>query len=247
VKRRADELLVASGLVEDLRVARSLIMQGEVLWSPPGSGSEQRIGTAGAQLPEDATFRLKRAPRTHVSRAGDKLAAALEAFEVDVRGRCALDVGISTGGFTDCLLQRGAASVVGVDVAYGFVAERIRTDPRVRLLERTNARHLTPADIGGPVDLLVADLSFISLGPLMPVFRSLVREEAQAVLLVKPQFEAEPSAVDGGIVRDETVQRATVEAVAAAATAHGFDVRGIIPSPVRGARGNQEYLLGLFL
>lgn len=243
MKLRADALLEASGLVEDLREARGRIMRGLVLWTD-GDGREHKVQSAGETLPTRARFRIKGGRAAYVSRAGGKLAGALDAFEILVRGRRCIDLGISTGGFTDCLLQRGAKSVVGVDVAYGFVAERVRNDPRVRLLERTHVCALTP-ELVGASELAVADLSFISLTKVVPTLPPLLAAGADAILLVKPQFEVEPSALDAGIVRDPAEREAAVDRVARLAAAHGLTERGRAPAQVAGTKGNLEWTLAL--
>ena len=186
-------------------------------------------------------------PRLYVSRGGEKLEHGLELFGVEVAGRRCLDAGVSTGGFTDCLLQRGAAHVLAYDVGYGQVHERLRTDPRVSVHERTNVRELTSRDITAPApDLLVADLSFISLVAGLPTLPGLVSAGAEGVVLVKPQFEASRSEVGkGGVVRDASVWRAALTRVAAAATTVGWAVAGIAPSPLLGPAGNVEFLMHL--
>jgi 23S rRNA (cytidine1920-2'-O)/16S rRNA (cytidine1409-2'-O)-methyltransferase len=186
-------------------------------------------------------------PRRYVSRGGEKLAHALDRFGVDPGGRRCLDAGVSTGGFTDCLLQRGAASVVAYDVGYGQVHETLRTDPRVSVHERTNVRSLTPDDIPPPApDLLVADLSFISLATVLPVLRPLLAPSAEAVVLVKPQFEADRADVGkGGVVRDPQVWRPSLARVAAAAGSVGWGRVRATASPLRGPAGNVEFLLHL--
>jgi 23S rRNA (cytidine1920-2'-O)/16S rRNA (cytidine1409-2'-O)-methyltransferase len=182
-----------------------------------------------------------------VGRGGEKLDAALVRFAVPVAGRRALDAGASTGGFTDCLLQRGAAEVVAVDVGYGQLHERLRTDPRVDVRERTNVRSLDRAAIGGPVDLVVADLSFISLRTVLPTLVPLVDPGDDLVLLVKPQFEAgrREAARGSGVIRDPEVWRRVVEEVATAAAEQGADRMGEMESPLTGADGNVEFLLHL--
>ncbi len=180
-----------------------------------------------------------------MGRGGEKLDAALERFAVPVEGRRALDAGASTGGFTDCLLQRGAASVVTVDVGYGQLHERLRADPRVEVRERTNVRSLRPDDLGGPVDLAVADLSFISLRTVLPVLVPLVVPGGDLVVLVKPQFEAgrREAARGAGVVRDPAVWRRVLAEVSDVAAAQGADRMGVMPSPLTGADGNVEFLL----
>lgn len=186
-------------------------------------------------------------PRRYVSRGGEKLAHALDRFAVDPHGRRCLDAGVSTGGFTDCLLQRGAAHVLAYDVGYGQVHESLRTDPRVSVHERTNVRELTPADLPPPApELLVADLSFISLASVLPVLRRLVAPTGEAVVLVKPQFEADRADVGkGGVVRDPAVWRRCLERVAEVATSVGWGRIRATASPLQGPAGNVEFLLHL--
>ena len=214
---------------------------------------------ASTQVRPDQALHVAAPPRAYVSRGGDKLAHALEVFGVDPQGRHALDAGVSTGGFTDCLLQRGAVRVLAYDVGYGQLHESLRTDPRVVLAERTNVRDLGVADIPAPrPDLLVADLSFISLAMVLPGLLALLAADAEAVVLVKPQFEADRGDVgDGGIVRDPAVWRRALERVAAAGAAAGAGARaaagggggwatvGATASPLLGGKGNVEFLLHL--
>jgi 23S rRNA (cytidine1920-2'-O)/16S rRNA (cytidine1409-2'-O)-methyltransferase len=184
-------------------------------------------------------------PRRYVSRGGDKLAAALDEFAIDVTGRRVLDAGASTGGFTDCVLQRGAASVVAVDVGYGQLHEKLRTDARIDLRERTNIRAVEPSDIGGPVALVVADLSFISLITVAPALLACARPGADLVLLVKPQFEAgRAEASKGrGVIRDPAIRQKAVDDVCRALTDLGAAIMGTMESPLTGADGNVEYLV----
>ena len=184
-------------------------------------------------------------PPRFVGRGGEKLDAALERFGIDVAGRRCLDAGASTGGFTDCLLQRGAREVVAVDVGYGQLHERLREDPRVDNRERTNVRTLAPDDVGGVADVVVADLSFISLRTVLPALLGLARPGADLVLLVKPQFEAgrAEAAKGRGVIRDPDVHRRVVDEVASAAVSQGAAMMGVMPSPITGAEGNQEFLL----
>lgn len=186
-------------------------------------------------------------PRAYVSRGGEKLAHGLDAFGVDPAGRRCLDAGVSTGGFTDCLLQRGASHVLAYDVGYGQVHERIRTDPRVSVHERTNVRDLEPASLPPPLpDLLVADLSFISLVTVLPILRRLVTDDGEAVVLVKPQFEARRADVGkGGVVRDPSVWRRCLLDVAEAAAAVGWRCQDAVASPLLGPAGNVEFLVHL--
>ncbi len=199
------------------------------------------------QVRSDQALHVAAPPRRFVSRGGEKLDHALRVFAVDPAGRHALDAGVSTGGFTDRLLQGGAVRVLAYDVGYGQVHESIRTDPRVVVAERTNVRALTPSDIPAPLpDLLVADLSFISLALVLPGLRRLLATPAEAVLLVKPQFEAERGDVGaGGIVRDPLVWRRALERVAGAGAEVGWAVHGATASPVLGSKGNVEFLLHL--
>lgn len=243
-KHRADALMLERGVARDLAEARALVMRGDVLITD-ALGRERKVKTAGERVFADVVFRLKRTARTYVSRAGHKLAHALDHFRVDVRGRVAADIGLSTGGFTDCLLQRGISRVHGVDVAYGVVAWKIRQDPRLVLHERTNAKDLTSDDLGGPVDLVVVDVSFVSVARLIPRLRDLMVPTGEMVVLVKPQFEAPKGATEGGIVRDPVVRQAAVEAVQAAATAAGLAARARTESPITGADGNVEWLMHL--
>lgn len=185
------------------------------------------------------------APPRFVGRGGDKLDAALARFDVPVAGRRAVDLGASTGGFTDCLLQRGAAAVAAVDVGYGQLHERLRADPRVEVWERTNARHLGPGDLGPPADLLVADLSFISLRTVLPSMLELVGPGADLVLLVKPQFEAgrEEAARGRGVIADPAVWGRVLEEVVAALEERQAAIMGAMASPLTGADGNVEFLV----
>ena len=186
-------------------------------------------------------------PPRYVSRGGEKLEHGLEVFGVDPEGRRCLDAGVSTGGFTDCLLQRGAAQVLAFDVGYGQVHERIRTDPRVVVSERTNIRDVVPSDLpGGPVDLIVCDVSFIALQAVLPVLAPLGTPDAEAVVLVKPQFEAARQDVqEGGVVREPSVWRRVLLAVAASAAAVGWPRFEVTPSPLLGPAGNVEFLAHL--
>lgn len=184
-------------------------------------------------------------PPRFVGRGGEKLEAALARFDVEVRGRRALDLGASTGGFTDCLLQRGAAAVVAVDVGYGQLHERLRVDPRVEVHERTNVRDLVPGAVGPAAGLIVADLSFISLRTVLPAVVALAAPDADLVLLVKPQFEAgrQEAARGKGVITDPAIWRRVLEEVAAALGQHGAAIMGAMASPLTGADGNVEFLL----
>jgi 23S rRNA (cytidine1920-2'-O)/16S rRNA (cytidine1409-2'-O)-methyltransferase len=181
--------------------------------------------------------------RRYVSRGGEKLDAALDAFAVDVAGRRCLDAGASTGGFTDCLLGRGAAHVVAVDVGYGQLAWSLRTDERVTFLERTNVRELTPAFLPYAPDLVVADLSFMTLRAALPALAAVADRNANFVLLVKPQFEADPSDAPGGVVREPVVWREAIEGVAESCRSHDLQPRGVMASPLTGPAGNVEFFV----
>jgi 23S rRNA (cytidine1920-2'-O)/16S rRNA (cytidine1409-2'-O)-methyltransferase len=207
-----------------------------------------RVGGSPAPVPArlvaaDEAIQVTGDPPRFVSRGGEKLAAALDRFELDVRGRRALDAGASTGGFTDCLLQAGAVHVDAVDVGRGQLAWSLRDDPRVAVRERVNVRHLEPADLGGPVDVTVADLSFISLVTVAPALARCTTPEGDLVLLVKPQFEAGRARIGkGGVVRDPAVHRAVLHEVRDGLRDAGLQVLDVMVSPLRGADGNVEFL-----
>ncbi len=203
------------------------------------------VDKPGALVHTDANITLKQKPR-YVSRGGLKLEAALSAFGIDPAGRICADIGSSTGGFTDCLLQHGAAKVYAIDVGKGILDYRLRTDSRVESMENTNARYLE--SLGEPVNLVVIDVSFISLRLILPALARLVESEADVISLVKPQFEAAKSEVGkGGIVRDLSVHRRVLHQTASAAESLGFGVQDVVPSPITGAKGNVEYFIWLKL
>jgi 23S rRNA (cytidine1920-2'-O)/16S rRNA (cytidine1409-2'-O)-methyltransferase len=241
-KVRIDVLLVDRNLVASRARAHALILAGRVLVN------EQKIDKPGAAVASDAAIRLLGEDMPYVSRGGLKLQVALDRWHIDVNGRACLDIGASTGGFSDCLLQRGAAHVTAVDTGFGQIAMKLRNDARVRLVERTNARFLAPnalAEPGAPsLTLLVMDVSFISatllLGPVFAAAPSL----SEAIILVKPQFEAGRGNIGkGGIVRDPEVHKLAVEKVAHAVTDLGWHVVETTPSPITGTEGNVEFLL----
>ncbi len=204
----------------------------------------ERITKPGQRVPVDADIRMEDPAAGYVSRAALKLLAALEAFPLQVDGRVSVDIGASTGGFTQVLLERGAARVHAVDVGHGQLAEVLRQDPRVVCLEGLNARNLTEAHIPEPPDVIVSDVSFISLTIALPPVLALARPGAQLRALVKPQFEAGPEHVGkGGIVRDERAHREVLERIRKWLESEGWQVDGIIPSPITGSDGNREYLL----
>ncbi len=237
-KVRVDELLVARGLAESRAKAQALIMAGEV------SSGERRIEKAGQLCEPDAPLAVREAPR-FVGRGGLKLEAALEAFGIDVAGARALDIGASTGGFTDCLLQRGAREVVALDVGHGQLHSRLRDDPRVEVVEGRNARLIGAGEFGAAFDVVVMDVSFISQRLIWPRVWEQLRDGGVAVALIKPQFEAGPKEVGrGGVVRDPAVRERVVAEIRDFAEREiGFKVLGVIESPVEGREGNREYLL----
>ena len=237
---RADLALVESGLAPSRERARAMILAGEVL------AGDRPIAKAGELVAPGAELRLRGLPMPFVSRGGVKLAHALREFGIDARGTTALDVGASTGGFTDCLLQAGAARVTCVDVGHGQLAWKLATDSRVVVLDRTNIRHLDPGALPGRCDLCVIDVSFISLRLVLPVLPPHLVPRATVVALVKPQFEVGRALIGkGGIVRDEAARAGALRDVAAAAAAAGYQVLGDTPSPITGGKGNVEYLLHL--
>jgi 23S rRNA (cytidine1920-2'-O)/16S rRNA (cytidine1409-2'-O)-methyltransferase len=236
MKQRLDRLLVESGRVKSREKAQALIMAGEVLVNGV------KAAKAGQMAAVDAVIEiLARAP--YVSRGGFKLTAAIENFNVRVDGRVCMDVGSSTGGFTDCLLQHGALRVHAVDVGAGQLDWKLRQDPRVVVHERVNARYLQAAEIGESVDLAVCDVSFISVTLILPAVAPLVRPTGEMVILIKPQFEAGKGEVGkGGIVRDPAQHRTVCDRVETAVRKLGFTT-SIMESPIRGAEGNKEFLL----
>ncbi|MCC6143574.1 MAG: TlyA family RNA methyltransferase [Candidatus Hydrogenedentes bacterium] len=219
--------------------AQGLIHTGQV-WC-----AGEKLDKPGLRLPEDTTLDIRESPR-FVSRGGEKLEAALEGFAIDVAGQVCMDVGASTGGFTDCLLQRGAAQVYAVDVGYGQLAWKLREDPRVVVLERTNIRHLTPDQLPVPPSFFVIDCSFISLKLVLPSVIPLLAPGAAGVALIKPQFEAGREQVGkGGVVRDPEVHERVIEEVREAALQLGFTRIDVLPSPLLGPAGNREFLAWL--
>ncbi|GAA1690346.1 TlyA family RNA methyltransferase [Fodinicola feengrottensis] len=237
---RLDVELVRRGLARSREQAAALIAQGAVLVDGRAAGKP------ATKVDEHTAVVVRAEGPDYVSRGAHKLAGALAAFEVDVTGRRCLDAGASTGGFTDVLLRAGAAEVVGVDVGYGQVADVIRADPRVRTFERTNIRDLTPETIGGPVDLTVADLSFISLSLVLPVLTACTRPDGDLVPMVKPQFEVGRERLgSGGVVRDPALRAEVVLAIAREAATMGWGTRGVIRSPLPGPSGNVEFFLWL--
>jgi 23S rRNA (cytidine1920-2'-O)/16S rRNA (cytidine1409-2'-O)-methyltransferase len=240
---RLDTLLVERGLAGSRERARALILAGHV------TVNGRTVTKAGSAVNRDAEVVLLEPDHPYVSRGGLKLAHALETFTIDVTGAVALDIGASTGGFVDVLLRRGAARVVALDVGHGQLDWTLRTDPRVVVMERFNARALSPGDLpdgARTFNLVTIDVSFISLRLILPVVPPLLEADGQVVALVKPQFEAGRHEVpDGGVVRDPGVRARVVEDVVRAALALGLTRAGVIESPITGMEGNQEYLLHL--
>jgi 23S rRNA (cytidine1920-2'-O)/16S rRNA (cytidine1409-2'-O)-methyltransferase len=236
-RRRIDAELVDRGLFASRERARASVLAGEV------RVAGQVVTKAGHMVEADAVIDVAERQR-YVSRGGDKLAGALDTFGLDVSGLRAVDVGASTGGFTDCMLQRGATSVVAIDVGYGQLAWSLRTDPRVTVIERTNIRAVDPAEVGAPFELAVVDVSFISLRMVMPHVAALLGEKGQLVALVKPQFEAGKGRVGKkGVVKDAAVHADVIGSSVAAANEAGFVVRGLTFSPIKGPEGNIEFWL----
>ena len=244
-KQRLDTLLVDKGLVESREKARALILAGQV--DVDGHGAAK----AGTMIPIDADIRVIGPDHPWVSRGGIKLAAALESFGIDAADRIALDVGASTGGFTDVWLQRGARHVIALDVGHSQLHWKVRSDPRVTVIENTNARHLKPGDLpdaGAPITRVSIDVSFISLRHIFPVLPALIDTPAEIVALVKPQFEAGRKDVGkGGLVTDPDVHARVIEEVTAAAAEVGLKRVALIDSPITGAHGNKEFLMHLGL
>lgn len=250
MKKRLDQLLVEKGFFPSRARAQAAVLAGQVLVNG------ERRDKAGAQFSPDVKIEIKGQEHPYVSRGGVKLEKALDEFGVSSEGKACLDIGASTGGFTDCLLQRGAATVYAVDVGYGQIAWKLRQDPRVKVIERTNVRYLTPEELYAGTQntehrtqkagIAVIDVSFISLSKIFPAVYNLLADRADVVALIKPQFEARREQVGkGGIVRDEAVRNEVVARVRTEAEAIGFKAQGIIRSPISGADGNVEFLIHL--
>ncbi len=235
-RRRLDLLLVERGLADSREKARALILAGQVLVDG------QKVDKAGAPVGNESRIELLAQPR-YVGRGGLKLEAALDHFGIRVAGKTCLDIGSSTGGFTDCLLQRGAARVYAIDVGTGQLDWRLRNDPRVVVKEQVNARYLKRDDVPEPIDLAVCDVSFISITMILPVLPALLAPDGEMVILVKPQFELERDQIGkGGIIRDPRLHHEACRRVEEAVARLGFQSQ-VIPCPVLGAEGNQEFLL----
>ena len=236
---RLDQLVVDKGLAPSRERARALILAGQV------SVDGQPHTKAGTPVDDSAEVVLIAPDHPYVGRGGLKLAHALDHFQIAVDGREALDIGASTGGFTDVLLKRGATRVVALDVGHGQIDWTLRNDPRVVVIEHFNARRLQLSDLPGPVDVVTIDVSFISLRQILPVVPTLLRPGADVVALVKPQFEAGRAEIRKGVIRDAAIQLRVVDEVAAAAREVGLNSVASTPSPITGAKGNIEFLLHL--
>ena len=237
-KKRLDVLMVEQGLAESRQKAQAIIMSGQVFWNG------RRMDKAGASVPEEAELEVHGQPMRYVSRGGLKLEKAMQEFDLpDLHGVIAIDAGASTGGFTDCMLQNGAAKVYAVDVGYGQLAWKLRQDERVVCMERTNVRYLTTETIPEPLDFGSVDVSFISLRLILPAIRGLMKDSGELVCLIKPQFEAGKEKVGKkGVVRDKKVHLEVLEQFLRHADECGFYVKDITFSPIRGPEGNIEYL-----
>ncbi|HEX5036415.1 MAG TPA: TlyA family RNA methyltransferase [bacterium] len=240
MKKRADLLLVERGLAGSRNEAQALLLAGQVF------SSKGRIEKAGQLLPEDEIIEVKE-KLPFVGRGGLKLDHALKEFGVEPEGFVCLDIGASTGGFTDCLLQRGAKKVYAVDVGYGQLHMRLREDPRVVMIEKTNFRHIDPALIPEEIDLTVIDVSFISLSKVLPNVKMFLKAGGRVIALVKPQFELGPKHVKKGVVRSDELREKAVADAEEAARALGFEPKGRAWSPIEGAKGNRECLIFLSL
>jgi 23S rRNA (cytidine1920-2'-O)/16S rRNA (cytidine1409-2'-O)-methyltransferase len=239
-RQRLDRLLVDRGLVASREEGRARILAGEVLVR------EQACAKAGTLVDADADIRLKPKAFPYASRGGSKLDTALRVFGVEVTGKIALDVGASTGGFTDCLLAHGARVVYAVDVGYGQLAWNLRKDPRVLVFEKTNIRHFDASALPHPADLATIDVSFISLRLVLPKVKTLLGPAAEIVALIKPQFEVGKGKVGkGGVVRSDDEHARVIEEIAAASRTLGFSVQGVTQSPLLGPAGNKEFFMHL--
>ncbi|MGE5238827.1 MAG: TlyA family RNA methyltransferase [Chloroflexota bacterium] len=238
MRERLDKLLVDRGIATTRERARALIMEGRVFVNG------LRVTKAGTFVTVDAAVDLQGEEMPYVSRGGLKLSAAIDSFAISLSGKVALDVGCSTGGFTDCMLQRGAAKVYCIDVGYGQLAWKLRTDPRIILLERTNIRYLERERVPEAVDIATIDVSFISLVKVVPKVLEFLREGGEVIALIKPQFEVGRGEVGkGGIVRDEGKRLMALESVRSELESLGLHTKGVIESPLPGQKGNREYLI----
>lgn len=237
-RQRVDKLVVERGIVPSREKAKRLILAGELLVD------DAPVDKPGTLVADDAELRLRNPPKPYVGRGGEKLEGALDALGLDVSGVHVLDVGASTGGFTDCLLQRGASEVTALDVGRAQLDWKLYSDARVHVIEEVNARYLEPGDFSEPFELIVVDVSFISLTKLLPALVSILVPGGQILMLVKPQFELSAAEIErGGVVRDPLKHDQAIAAVKKAATALALSVRDVVPSPITGAAGNQEFFL----
>lgn len=240
MKERLDILLVKRGFAPSREKAKAMIMEGNVFVE------NQREDKAGTSIPENAKIEIKGNTLKYVSRGGLKLEKAMNHFDIELQNKVCMDIGASTGGFTDCMLQNGASKVYAVDVGYGQFAWKLRTDERVVCMEKTNIRYVTPEDIGEPLDFASVDVSFISLSKVLPAARELLKDGGEMVCLIKPQFEAGREKVGKkGVVRDPAVHREVIEMVTAYAQSISFAPCHLEFSPIKGPEGNIEYLLHL--
>ncbi len=240
-KNRVDALLVGRGLASDVKHAQALVMAGKVF-----DARGQRVNSAGALVASDAALEVRGGDNAFASRGGGKLKSALDAFAIDVRDAVALDVGASTGGFTDCLLQAGARKVFAVDVGYGLLAQKLRDDARVMVIERVNARELNAEHVPELVDIAVVDVSFISLKKVLPAIVPLVKKGGVVLPMVKPQFEAAKHQIKNGVIDDAVLRAEIVESVRRFCVDElGLECLGHVDSAVRGPEGNQETFLWL--
>ena len=239
-KERLDVLLVNRGLAPSREKAKTMIMAGDVFVE------NQREDKAGSTFPVNANIEVRGEQLKYVSRGGLKLEKAMQEFPITLEKKVCMDIGASTGGFTDCMLQNGAAKVFAVDVGYGQFAWKLRQDPRVVCMEKTNIRYVTPEDIGEQLDFASVDVSFISLSKVLPAAKELLKDGGEMVCLIKPQFEAGKEKVGKkGVVRDKNVHIEVIQNVITYATGNGFQVLGLSYSPVKGPEGNIEYLIHL--
>jgi len=239
-KERLDVILVNKGLFQSREKARSSIMAGIVFVN------NEKVDKPGSKFGNDIRISIKENLNPYVSRGGLKLEKAIKQFSIDLQNKTAIDIGASTGGFTDCMLKNGALRVYAVDVGYGQLAWELRNDSRVVCMERTNIRYVKPGDIDGPVDFASIDVSFISLKKVLPLVRELISEKGEVLCLVKPQFEAGREKVGKrGVVRDAEVHRDVLKSISMFAMETGFSIKGISFSPIKGPEGNIEYLLYL--
>lgn len=240
MKERADEVLLESGMVKTIREAQSLIMQGLVY------ANDEKIDKAGHSIDVESSLYIKQGKHDFVSRGGLKLEKAIELFNIDLKGKIAMDVGSSTGGFTDCMLREGASRVYAVDVGYGQLAWQLRNDERVIVMERTNIRKVNREDLKDDLDFASVDVSFISLKLVLPVLKKLVKENGELVVLIKPQFEARKADVgEGGIINDKKIHFEVLKNILKFSNGLEYSIAGLSFSPITGATGNIEFLARL--